>query len=77
MILNVKLDAAPFCEIMQSFIFDAKVHDQKYEAQLWTYEICQKKYFVCNLLNSQSNKDYDSELGISLKILTNCMLEKS
>ena len=40
MIINVKLDAAPFCEIMQSFIFDAKVHDQKYEAQLWTYEIC-------------------------------------
>lgn len=77
MILNVILDAAPFCEIMRSFIFDAKVHDQKYEAQLWTCEICQKKYFVCNLLNIQSNNNYNSELGILLKILTNCMLEKS
>ena len=42
-------------------------HDKKYEAQLWTKKICQKKYFVHNSLNIQYNRmKFSQILGIMI-----------
>ena len=59
-------------------------HDQKYVAQLWTFEICHKKYFVHNSLSIQSNRiKFSQILGIMIlnwascsKSFKNCLLSK-